>query len=369
MNYIILNGKKSNAIDGLLIQSLPPISKPLKRTQIEQIDGRDGDIVTVLGYAAYNKQITIGLHDNYNIDDVIAYFDSEGTVIFSNEPSKYYYYQILDQIDFERLIRFKKATVTLHVQPFKYSAVEKPLSFHIDTTLTDDNLLSFSDFTITKNGITLTAKSGEITVKRTASNGAATEIYLPINPIELAAGYYTLSAIGRGVSPELCSIRLIYESPSNANSFGGTYATLSNNKAVTINDILASKKTFNYLWFYITGSADMDFSLALTLIRNDVSREFITNTGNIDSKPKITIYGSGTINLSLNGNRIFTIELGTEEYITIDAAQMDAYKDGILKNRLVSGDYNNLAFKVGKNALSWNGNVTGIEVDHYSRWI
>ena len=49
MNYIILNGVNSNTITGLLIQELPPISKPLMRTQIDQIDGRDGDIVTKLG--------------------------------------------------------------------------------------------------------------------------------------------------------------------------------------------------------------------------------------------------------------------------------------------------------------------------------
>ena len=44
MNYVILNGVKSTTIKGLLIQSLPPISKPLMRTSIEEIDGRDGDI-------------------------------------------------------------------------------------------------------------------------------------------------------------------------------------------------------------------------------------------------------------------------------------------------------------------------------------
>ena len=39
MNYCILNGKKSTLIKGLLIQSLPPITKPLQRTQIDEIDG------------------------------------------------------------------------------------------------------------------------------------------------------------------------------------------------------------------------------------------------------------------------------------------------------------------------------------------
>ena len=124
MNYCILNGKKSTLIKGLLIQSLPPISKPLMRTQIDEIDGRDGDIVTKLGYSAYNKEMSIGLFGDYDIDEVIEFFDSEGEVIFSNEPDKFYRYEIIEQIDFERLIRFKTATVTFHVQPFKFSAVD-----------------------------------------------------------------------------------------------------------------------------------------------------------------------------------------------------------------------------------------------------
>lgn len=129
MNYIILNGKKSTAIKGLLIQSLPPISKPLIRTQVEEIDGRDGDIVTRLGYSAYDKEISIGLFGDYDIDSVIGYFNSEGVVTFSNEPDKYYYYQIIDQIDFERLVRFRTAKAKLHMQPFKYSNVETSKSF------------------------------------------------------------------------------------------------------------------------------------------------------------------------------------------------------------------------------------------------
>lgn len=125
MNYVILNGKDSRDIRGLIIQSLPSIVKPNIRTTTEEIDGRDGDIVTKLGYSAYDKEMTIGLYGDYDFDAIMPFFDSEGQVTFSNEPDKYYNYMILNEIEFERLIRFKTAKVTLHVQPFKYSTIEK----------------------------------------------------------------------------------------------------------------------------------------------------------------------------------------------------------------------------------------------------
>lgn len=103
MNYIELNGKSSLDVQGLLVQSLAPITKPKIRTETTEIDGRDGDIVTRLGYSAYDKEISIGLYGNYDIDEVIQYFveNDKGTVLFSNEEEKIYKYEILDQVDFE----------------------------------------------------------------------------------------------------------------------------------------------------------------------------------------------------------------------------------------------------------------------------
>ena len=234
-NYIILNGVDSRTIKGLLIQELPPISKPQIRTNIEQIDGRDGDIVTKLGYAAYNKEFTIGLYGDFDINEIINFFDSEGQVTFSNESDKYYNYQILNQVNFERLIRFRTAKVTMHIQPFKYSLQDTPKAF----TITNQTQIS------------------------------------------------------------------------------------------------------------------------------------IINNGNIISKPAITIFGTGTINLYLNGIQLFVINLGDEGYITIDAALMEAYKDttATLKNRLVSGNYNNFIFNTGTNTISWSGTITEINIANYTRWL
>lgn len=235
-DYIILNGVNSNTITGLLISKLPPITKPKQRTTVEEIDGRDGDIVTKLGYSAYDKEIQIGLYGDFDIDDVITFFNGEGTVTFSNEEDKYYNYQILDQIDYEKLIRFKTAKVKMHVQPFKYSAVEGIRTFTITT-------------------------EDEIT---------------------------------------------------------------------------------------------------------------INNSGNYVSKPTITLTGSGTINLSANGYEVLVINLDANgSIITIDTANMEAYNQstGELMNRDVTGNYDNLYLKAGKNNISWTGTITQIQIQNYSRWI
>jgi predicted phage tail component-like protein len=234
--YIILNDVSSRSIQGLLISELPPISKPQQRIQTETVDGRDGDIVTPLGFAAYDKLVKISLTYDYDIDDIIEFFNSSGKVIFSNEPEKYYKYAIYKQIDFESLIRFKTAKVNFHVQPFKYSDTE------------------------------------------------------------------------------------------------------------TI-------KTFNF-----TGS---NGSLS------------IRNNGNIYSRPTLKITGSGVINLFINGVQLLNITLNTNETIIIDAETMNATSaDGsTLLNRRVIGDYDNIKLKIGSNTVSFNGTISKILIDNYSRWI
>lgn len=144
--YVIINDVSSLDIEGLYIEELPPISKPTMRSLREEIDGKDGDIITKLGYSAYDKEMKIGLAQNYDINEVISFFNSKGKIQFSNELDKYYNFEILEQIDFTALQTFKNAVVTLHCQPFKYPINEEPIegiltpvnvkgnSFHISNT-------------------------------------------------------------------------------------------------------------------------------------------------------------------------------------------------------------------------------------------
>ena len=136
MNYIIWNGKNSADINGLLISELPVISRPKIKTSLIEIEGKDGDIVDNMGYSAYDKTVSIGLYGNYDIDEISKYFSGSGKVTFSNEPDKYYYAEIFEEIDFERLVNFKTASVKFHTQPYKYLVNEEPLSFDISESVT-----------------------------------------------------------------------------------------------------------------------------------------------------------------------------------------------------------------------------------------
>lgn len=142
MSKINWKGINSDTITGLIISELPPISKPKMKTTITKIDGRDGDIIEELGYESYTKSIKVGLSKNYDIDEVIKYFTGSGDLIMSNEPDKVYKCQIIEKVDYNKLLRFKTATVKFYTQPFKYKKDEPKAILNIDreTSMTVDNI-------------------------------------------------------------------------------------------------------------------------------------------------------------------------------------------------------------------------------------
>lgn len=132
MNYIKFKEQDSRYIDGLVICELPPITKPPMRFTETAIDGIDGSVIEEVGYQTYDKMLTIGITPKAKIDDVIKFFSGKGDIIFSNEPDKCYKGIIVNQIDYIRLVRFRTATVTFRVQPFKYKYEEIPVDNDVD---------------------------------------------------------------------------------------------------------------------------------------------------------------------------------------------------------------------------------------------
>lgn len=176
MNKIIWKGVDSSTIEGLMICELPPITKPKMRVQETTIDGVDGSIIEELGYESYDKSLKIGLTYNFDVDKIIKYFTGEGQVVFSNEPNKYYIAKIINQIDYERLLRFKEATVKFRVQPFKYKLNEST------TTLTQSGKVINTGLEYSKPIMKITG-SGTVEI---LVNGLATFTYtFPENETEV----------------------------------------------------------------------------------------------------------------------------------------------------------------------------------------
>ena len=360
--FIIINGKSSKDVDGLIIQSLPPITKPAMRNLIEEIDGRDGDIITKLGYGAYDKTFTIGLRGTYNVDDVIEFLNQDGTIIFSNEMDKYYNFTMLEQIDFEKLLRYKTAEVTIHVQPFKYGVADG------EQNNLRDNLLTLPVMTFETNGVTVKVTSAGI-IRITGTHATPTEVYIPIDELTLAQGNYKLTATAN--NRNRCKLRLITNSPTSSSTFGGSAVTLSNGETVTINASISNSTTYKYLWLYLGDSnANENFTITTSLINTDNEGELLLfNRGNVYSRPTITIVGDGDIELLINGVTVLSIALGNLGQITIDSVNMNAYNGNTYLNRYVTGDYDNVRLKVGSNTISWSCNVSYISASYISRWV
>ena len=358
MNYIEINGIKSTLVQGLIIQALPPITKPKMRTSVEEIDGRDGDIITELGYSAYDKEISIGLYGDFKIDDVISYFSKSGEVVFSNEPDKYYNFAILDQIDFERLIRFKTAKVKFHVQPFKYSDVDRVYNV-------DNNYIKLLPYNNTVNGITASYTGGKLNLKGTATQNA--EFYIPIVLEKMVASNYSLIATSSG-TVNGSAIRLISESPIDRNSFGQGYVSLTNNGTAKKSAYDTGSLIYKYVWLFVPKGTTVNGNVTIILKNDDLHGITIVNRGNIISRPKITIYGTGNVDLSINNSLILTLNIN-DNYIIVDSAELNAYNENGLKNRLVKGDISNVYLNVGENSITWTGNIDSVNIKNFSRWL
>jgi phage-related protein len=152
-NFIIWNGINSKTVEGLVIQELPPITKPQVRTQAIEIDGKDGDFVDELGFKSYEKKLKIGLFGTFDINQVAKYFTGSGQIIFSNESDKYYIATIYEQVDFERLTAFREAIVKFYCQPFKYLVDEPIVDVVVDAVIEEQTEISVTNVSVTNQDL------------------------------------------------------------------------------------------------------------------------------------------------------------------------------------------------------------------------
>lgn len=92
----------------------------------------------------------------------------------------------------------------------------------------------------------------------------------------------------------------------------------------------------------------------------------IRNSGTVYSEPIITVYGSGDITLNINGEDFPMY--GVQESITIDSEMMEVFKGDTNQNSKYGGA-EFPRFDVGKNEISWTGNVSKIKIQPRWRWL
>lgn len=150
MVYFTFNDIRSDSMKNIIVESLPPIVKPPKRYNLVNINGSDRTNIETLGYEAYVKPITIWFKDD-NIDPIVNWLDGSGKLILSNELDKYYDAEILEQIDYEKAIRYRKARIPFLVQPFKHATKENEVT--LLTVFNRGNIESLPLMTVYGSGV------------------------------------------------------------------------------------------------------------------------------------------------------------------------------------------------------------------------
>ncbi|WP_123053090.1 distal tail protein Dit [Clostridium sp. JN-1] len=100
----------------------------------------------------------------------------------------------------------------------------------------------------------------------------------------------------------------------------------------------------------------------ITITKNNST---IYNEGTFESEPVIKVYGSGDIKLKINDDEVIVKKV--DGYVTVDSVLKDCYKDDVLKNGDMIGEFP--VFKVGKNIIGFSENVSKVEVRVNEVWI
>ena len=136
-------------------------------------------------------------------------------------------------------------------------------------------------------------------------------------------------------------------------------------KAVIINQIEFKKVFVNFHSFLIQFEVQPHkYSIGNEIITLE-SVGTIFNSGGAISKPIIKVFGTGDVDLSINGNIVNLINI--VDYVTINSDLMDCYKDTLLKNNEMSGEFPIL--EIGNNNISWTGTVSKLEITPNFRYL
>jgi predicted phage tail component-like protein len=106
------------------------------------------------------------------------------------------------------------------------------------------------------------------------------------------------------------------------------------------------------------------YSNLVEIISLTNSGSTIMNPGSAFSDPILDIYGSGDVSINI-GSQTVTLT-GLNEHVTVDSIRQDCYKDTVLKNSSMTGEF--IKLPTGSFNVSWTGNITKLDITPNWRW-
>ena len=109
--------------------------------------------------------------------------------------------------------------------------------------------------------------------------------------------------------------------------------------------------------FHVQPFKYLNFEAIRVITKEDVSNNVtdnlrIRNQGYIDCSPIFTLYGQGECNVYVNNVQCCSIEID-DKYVVLDAIEQEAYKEDVLKNTRMNGEFPIL--KSGENIVKITG--------------
>lgn len=147
---------------GLLVESLPPVTRPPVRYQQLALPGRAGALTLLEGtdvYEPYIREVRAmplpGLGQS-GLHGIVAWLCGAGDVIFSHEPNRVQHAQILDQLDFVHAFeQQREGVIRFLCEPFKAQTPEEAAIIFSSSNPTITNpgdVIAWPELTINGSG-------------------------------------------------------------------------------------------------------------------------------------------------------------------------------------------------------------------------
>lgn len=117
------------------LENMPPLTRAPRVYKETTVPGGDGSYIEEYGYSAYDMTLNIAVTDTSKLENLVSLLNGSGNLILGNDTTKYYKANFLDGINYEKLMRFRKASVKVRVQPFRYPVTDSEKTFTAKATV------------------------------------------------------------------------------------------------------------------------------------------------------------------------------------------------------------------------------------------